>query len=505
MRWAVALIVVGVLVAPASAAACDRYAAPGGALPAPSDSNPGTKEAPFATVQKLVDSLLPAQVGCLKRGTYPQAVEITKPNVELTSEDPLLPGRIQPPAAGLVVRAPDVTLAGLLVDVRSGTVAVRGDRDRLHGNEVVGDGSGTCLTVGASGAPVSDAVIEGNDLHRCSGPALTVTAGRSVAVLHNVIHDIGGAAGLQLGPDAQGTVVRNTIVDGAQPAIVLTGQNAAHASGTRIEGNVFSNTGTGAKVQTGWRNGSGTDNVAAGNCADGPVVAASEPGVSDGGGNALANPVDYADRGAGDYTLPPGSTCAGRGPLPAPVTGDALVGSASAATLRGTVDPHGFRARWSAELLQGGTMVRRRTTPALLPDLRLPESVEATFGDLDPDTEYAWRLVAESPAGTRVEGELRTFQTPSAPRSGLRLSDVIRPVRCVPGTTLRLLLVNPLGDSLRSVRLQVGTRARTIRGSALRRPVTLRRLPRAFWLRMTVTTASGRSINGRQRYRRCPR
>src|SRR5436853_7697029 len=48
---------------------CTRVAAPGG-----SNSGAGTESDPFATAQRLVDSLGPGDVGCLRQGTYNENV-----------------------------------------------------------------------------------------------------------------------------------------------------------------------------------------------------------------------------------------------------------------------------------------------------------------------------------------------------------------------------------------------------------------------------------------------
>src|ERR687898_401251 len=49
----------------AAGARCSRYAAPSG-----SDRGPGTRKRPFASPQRLVESLRPGQTGCLRGGVY---------------------------------------------------------------------------------------------------------------------------------------------------------------------------------------------------------------------------------------------------------------------------------------------------------------------------------------------------------------------------------------------------------------------------------------------------
>src|SRR5437870_5778795 len=72
-RRVVALVVVvlgvfgvSVVSSPAGASvSCDRYASVSG-----SDADAGTLAAPFASAQKLADSLSAGQTGCLRGGTY---------------------------------------------------------------------------------------------------------------------------------------------------------------------------------------------------------------------------------------------------------------------------------------------------------------------------------------------------------------------------------------------------------------------------------------------------
>src|SRR2546423_322002 len=68
---ALAVAAAGPQAASADGSGCTRVAAPGG-----SDSAPGTDAAPFASAQKLVDSLGAGDVGCLRQGTYQEDVRI---------------------------------------------------------------------------------------------------------------------------------------------------------------------------------------------------------------------------------------------------------------------------------------------------------------------------------------------------------------------------------------------------------------------------------------------
>src|ERR671910_2584148 len=82
----------------ATADQCTLFAATNG-----SDSNSGSESDPFASVQKLVNSLEPNETGCLKKGTYTESddtVDITaggtetKPITLTTAPDEGEPARI---------------------------------------------------------------------------------------------------------------------------------------------------------------------------------------------------------------------------------------------------------------------------------------------------------------------------------------------------------------------------------------------------------------------------
>ena len=75
----VALSLVVITPAAASAAPCDRVAAPGG-----SDAGPGSAEQPFATAAKLEASLSDGQVGCV-RGTLRRDTDVYSEGITLTS------------------------------------------------------------------------------------------------------------------------------------------------------------------------------------------------------------------------------------------------------------------------------------------------------------------------------------------------------------------------------------------------------------------------------------
>ncbi len=75
---------------------CDRFVSPNG-----SDSAAGTVAAPFKSGQKLVNSLTKGQTGCFRSGTTSGPINVSTPNLTLTSypgERGTVKGRIWSPA-----------------------------------------------------------------------------------------------------------------------------------------------------------------------------------------------------------------------------------------------------------------------------------------------------------------------------------------------------------------------------------------------------------------------
>jgi hypothetical protein len=314
---------------------CDRYAAPGG-----SDAAPGTLAAPLGSAQRLADSLSPGQVGCLRGGTYQGAspsgdsyreLKITRPGITLTSA----PGEEARIAARLwVARGADgVTISNLTLDGANSrdlpSPTVNADRAVFSHDDVTNDHTSICFAVGSPDwGRAHDTVIEESRVHGCGQLPSTnqehgiyIAAADRTVIRSNWIYD-NADRGIQLYPDAQGTVITGNVLYRNGEGIIFSGDETAASSGSRVTGNVIAASQIRRNVESYYPGGApvGRDNLVSSNCIHG--APGSYYGGADGSGvdspqvgfNATRNvnqAPSFVDASAGDFRLAPGSACAG--------------------------------------------------------------------------------------------------------------------------------------------------------------------------------------------------
>ncbi len=319
--------------APVSAAAdvtCSRVAAPGG-----SDAAAGTVAAPFATPQKLVDSLSAGQVGCLRAGTYDQSVTFSHGGasgapITLTT----YPGDQRATVVGrmwLKSGADDITVSGLnLNGSGSGGLpspTVDDAYATFTGDDVTNDHTAICFDLGddtGTWGRASHTLIQGNRIHHCGKlPAanhdhgIYVEASAYAQILDNVIYD-NADRGVQLYPDAQHTVVEHNVIDGNGEGVLFSGDFGLAASDNLVSNNLITDSNIRNNVESWYPSGnpSGQGNLVTGSCVHGGVDDTGNGGIDTSGGgftvsgNVNADP-GYANPAGGDFTLRAGSPCAG--------------------------------------------------------------------------------------------------------------------------------------------------------------------------------------------------
>ena len=309
------------------AAGCTRLAGPGG-----DDSSPGTPSRPFETAQKLVSSLAPGEVGCLRSGTYPASagegvVEFDRGGrsgrpVTLRSypgERATLVGVVTVPEG-----SDHVTLSGLGIEGMGGsnTVKIYAADVVVEDSTITNLGRGdSCLILGSNDGHgrATRVVVRRNSFHDCGSAAhgnkdhgiyaQNVFEGEIVG---NVFWN-SAAYAIQLYPNAQRTRFAHNVVDGDAPSVrggVLFGGDEDYASSDNVvEQNVVAYSQT-YNITSTWSGGVGSGNVARRNClwegAHGEIE------TSDGGFSAEANTVAdplFVNRRERDYSLEPDSAC----------------------------------------------------------------------------------------------------------------------------------------------------------------------------------------------------
>jgi nitrous oxidase accessory protein NosD len=306
---AVALCACGADATDARTRACDRLVSPG-----------------HRAVQRLVDSLRPGEVGCLRQGTYRGPVTIRR------SGEPGRPITLQPRggARARLVGPFTVTRQAAHVVVRrlylDGTQSpgvpgpiVNGRRVLFLENDVTNRHTSICFNLGHPRFGVArDVTIQRNRIHDCGRLPPTnfdhgvyVGLSRGARIVGNWIYE-NADLGIQLYPDARDTLVAGNVIDGNGEGIVFGGAERVAASDNVVRGNVISNSRVRNNVEWHFDGPVGQGNVLRGNCIGGGIRDVGNGGIMEPviGFTAVDNVIAQPSfRAPGDYRLAPGSPC----------------------------------------------------------------------------------------------------------------------------------------------------------------------------------------------------
>lgn len=209
-------------------------------------------------------------------------------------------------------------------DVRSPFIT--GDNVTLRGNEIVNIGTsrGICILVGPSDGSIKprNTVIDRNRIHDCGRGVLDqgIYLAHSIGarVTNNYIYDSPDFA-IQFYPSAQDSIVEYNTIDNTARGVTFSSESGypIKSSNNILRNNIITNSWKDYNIAYWWGGGPGTGNQANNNCVFNGAKGNIQGGTShiSQSGNINADPL-YNNRAAKDFTLKPGSPCAGKGVQP---------------------------------------------------------------------------------------------------------------------------------------------------------------------------------------------
>ena len=163
----------------------------------------------------------------------------------------------------------------------------------------------------------------------------------------------------------------------------------------------------------------------------------------------------------------------------------------------GSRDPEGPLASWTLDFGDG--------TPAATGTGDPPATVAHTYATAGT---FTATLTVRDKAGATASATVTTTVTARAPQEALKSAAIIRlpsSKACVSKRRLRIRLVRPKTTALVSAVVLVnGKRVKVVKGVRITAPIDLAGLPKGrFTVKLTATTADGRTVTGTRKYRTC--
>ncbi len=270
--------------------------------------------------------------GCLRRGVYRHNVKISRAGRRgapvvirpYRSERARIIGRIW-----IARNADDLTIQGLHLDGRNArhlpSPTVNAARVSFIRNDVTNHHTAICFGLGTHrwGRAVAT-VIRGNLVHDCGRLPRTnhdhgiyVEQARATVIEDNWIYR-NADRGIQLYPNAQGTVIRRNVIHGNGTGLVFSGAFGQASSGARVEQNVLTGSAARYNVESYWPDPSrvGRNNVVHSNCLSAGAQGRDSGGLQmpaigfEVGPNIIERP-RYAAPRRGNFRIRNGGACAG--------------------------------------------------------------------------------------------------------------------------------------------------------------------------------------------------
>ena len=317
-----------------------------------------------------MDALRPGQTGCLMRGSYrapsTTGLRISTPRVTLRSA----PG-VRARLVGRVVFTPSArgaALVGLRLSGRNAkhdlSPLIYAHRVQLRDNVITNNQAGICVLINdfpGSSIP-RRVVIAGNRIHDCGQVgtnqehAIYLADARDTVIRDNLIYR-NADRGIQLYPNADGTLVTGNVIDSNGEGIIFGGDESKSSDNNLVKGNVISNSRVRYNVESSWGSSVGTGNVVRNNCVW--ITEEAYAGLPGGSGiqntqagfiaqdNIVRNP-RYVGRASGDYAVRSSCPVGGRS------CARAVVGTRSGNVLTGTPAGDRLEGRGGGDRISGG-------------------------------------------------------------------------------------------------------------------------------------------------------
>jgi hypothetical protein len=313
-----------------AATTCDRVAAPSG-----SDAAAGTQSAPYATPQKLADSLSAGQTGCLRAGTYRQAsgrpylLRVSRGGAagspltirSFPGERAQLRGVVYVPSGSDEVTLKQLNIVGTDDDSNAATfpisIQIMARNTQVIGSDITNEHRGTCMILGSNSGwgAASGTKVQGNLFHDCGDPvhrnldhAIYLQNVQDADVSENVFTG-NQAYAIHMYPSARRVRVHHNVMDRNGGGVIFAGAGSLASVDNIVERNVITGSFTDYNVSYYWQDAVGTGNVARDNCiSGGRGVMPSSPRGFTASGTLVADP-QYTNAGARDYRMASGSPC----------------------------------------------------------------------------------------------------------------------------------------------------------------------------------------------------
>ncbi len=248
-RWIVALV--GGLLA-VQARATNYYVSPSG-----SDSNPGTIDQPWATIQKAADEAGPGDTVFVRDGVYYEQVQINVSGAPgqyivftaYPGETPIIDGTGGVPGEHMIyINSQDyIKIEGFTIrnDTLGSGIFVEdaGDYIEIRNNEIYNmkgpDGMGITVYAHVNDS-VTHIVIEGNHIHDCEpaqSEALVVNGNVfDFVIANNLIHDVNNIGIDAIGGEVAGKVAKRGVIRGNTVYNARANYGGGYGAGIYIDG-----------------------------------------------------------------------------------------------------------------------------------------------------------------------------------------------------------------------------------------------------------------------------